>query len=64
MSKKNDSGIVYSLIYYLYSQKWVRKMTEEIVYSLIYYHLQSKIEWKIGKKNESKNDSGIVYSLI
>ncbi len=33
MSKKNDSGIVYSLIY---------------------NNLQSKFEWKIGKKNDSK----------
>ena len=43
MSKKNDSGIVYSLIY---------------------NNLQSKFEWKIGKKNEWNFDWRIVYSLI
>ena len=41
-----------------------QKMTEEIVYSFIYNDLQSKSEWKLSKKNESKNDSGIVYSFI
>ena len=35
-------------------------MTEESYYNSIYYVSQSKIEWKMSKKN----DSGIVYKTI
>ena len=68
MSEKMTKEYYKRLYTILYSQnlikKWVRKLTEEIVYNSIYYDSQSKIDWKMSKKNESNFDWRVVYSLI
>ena len=63
MSKKNDWR-VYRLYTMILQSKIDKKNDWRIVYSLIYNNLQSKIEWKMSKKNESNFDWRVVYKTI